>query len=71
MASRKVYFSDEEYESELQIFMNTDDKLFVSLDDPNSIETGKWITLPKEDAVEIILYLAESFGLLNETKNAL
>ena len=61
MPHKKVYFTESEHEDDLQIYKNTNNELFVSLGDEIN---NRYITLPKEDAMEIITELAYAFGLL-------
>lgn len=61
MPHKKVYFTESEHEDELQIYKNSNGELFIALgDDINN----NYISLPKEDAMEIITELAYAFGLL-------
>lgn len=66
MSSRKIYYTDAEHESELQIF-NSADTLFVSLSEKGADWDCKIVQLPKEDAMEIITELARDFGMLDES----
>ena len=69
MASRKIYFTDEEFQSELEAFQNDEEKLFIALSERNSLQDCQYIALDREDAYELIEEIATQFGWLSTDKN--
>jgi len=69
MASRKVYFTKNEDEAELEAFQNHEGNLFISLTDKGDMGYCFYISLGREDAYELIEDLATQFGWLSTNKN--
>lgn len=69
MASRKVYFTKNPGDAELEAFRDKEGRLFVSLTDTDDEGHPLYILLNKEDAYELIEELATQFGWLDKTKN--
>jgi len=69
MASRKIYFTDDDVQAELEAFQNDEGKLFISLSDKKLLGDCNFITLDREDAFDLIEELATQFGWLSQRKN--
>jgi hypothetical protein len=67
MSTRKIYFTEEEHESELEAFRNIDDNLFVCLSSKGYPDlNNRYIALHKKDAIALISELAFDFGLVDD-----
>ena len=70
MPSKKIYYSEEDGSSniELSAYLNINERLFVSITDPeNNGHVIDFVTLNREDAIEFITDLANEFGLIDDS----
>jgi hypothetical protein len=70
MASKKIYFNESsENPVELEAHQNSKGELFINVSPfPDTHSSDVWLTLSKEDAIDLISDLAYDFDLIDETE---